>query len=261
MGKETHTQSRMAKNNAILEKKTNCINNMPNIVITGATKGIGKAIAEIFVKNGANVCVCSRSETNLKQLHDELKKLNPASEIHYRATDVSKKEEVMAFGEFVKSHFNKVDVLVNNAGVFLGGQMTDEKDGQMEFMMNVNFYSAYHLTRALLPVMLPNKSGYIFNICSIASFMAYPHGGAYSVSKFALHGFSKSLREEMKPHNIKVSSVMPGATLTHSWEGVDLPEARFMPAEDVAKIIYSAYTLSDRTVIEDIVLRPQLGDI
>jgi len=234
---------------------------MPNIVITGATKGIGKAIAEIFVKNGANVCVCSRSEDNLKQLYEDLKKLNPESEIHYRATDVSNKEDVLAFAAFTRKHFDKVDVLINNAGVFLGGQLTDEKDGQMEFLMKVNFFSAYHLTRALLPAMLPNKSGHIFNICSIASFMAYPHGGAYSATKFALLGFSKSLREEMKPNNIKVCSVMPGATLTNSWEGIDLPEARFIPAEDVAKMIYNIYSLSDRTVIEDIVLRPQLGDI
>jgi short-subunit dehydrogenase len=251
----------MAKNKPILQNQNHHINNMPNVVITGASKGIGKAIAEIFVRNGANLCVCARNEAPLKQLSAHLNELNPDAKVYSRSTDVSVKSETLAFAEFVKQHFSSIDVLVNNAGVFLGGQLHTEPNGQMETIMNTNFFSAYHLTRALLPVMQAQRSGTIFNICSIASTMAYPHGGAYSVSKFALHGFSKSLREEMKPHHIRVCAVLPGATLTHSWEGVDLPENRFIPAEDVAKMIYNVYSLSPQTVVEDIVLRPQLGDL
>ena len=91
--------------------------------------------------------------------------------------------------------------------------------------------------------------------------MAYPQGGSYAISKFAMLGFSKCLREELKPHNIKVTAIMPGATLTDSWKGVELPEERFIPAEDIASIIYNTTLLSDRTVVEDIVIRPQLGDL
>ena len=131
----------------------------------------------------------------------------------------------------------------------------------MEKLMNVNFYSAYYFTRAMIDKLIDQKKGHIFNMCSVASFMAYEHGGSYSVAKFALLGFSKSLREEMKDKGIKVTSVMPGATFTPSWEGIDLPESRFMKVEDVASAVYNAYTMSDQTVTEEIVLRPQLGDI
>ena len=93
----------------------------------------------------------------------------------------------------------KIDVLVNNAGTFIPGNVYDEGEGVLEKQMEINLYSAYHLTRLLLPPMMKQKSGHIFNICSIASLQAYPNGGAYSISKFALAGFSKNLRHEMKP--------------------------------------------------------------
>jgi NADP-dependent 3-hydroxy acid dehydrogenase YdfG len=174
---------------------------------------------------------------------------------------VSKKDDVKLFADFVLQQFDKIDVLINNAGVFLGGQMHNEAEGTLEKMIDTNLYSAYYLTRHLVPNMQQHNGGHIFNICSIASFVAYPHGSSYAVSKFAMLGFSKSLREEMKPYGIKVCSVMPGATLTESWSGVDIPKERFMPAEDVAKMVYSVYQLSDRTDVEEIVLRPQLGDL
>jgi len=128
-------------------------------------------------------------------------------------------------------------------------------------MIDTNLYSAYHLSRALIPTMVAYGSGHIFNMCSIASFTAYPNGGSYSISKFALLGFSKVLREELKQKNIKVTSIMPGATWSASWAGVDLPESRLMQADDIAKIVWSALEMSPSAVIEDIVIRPQLGDL
>ena len=109
--------------------------------------------------------------------------------------------------------------------------------------------------------MKTKKHGHIFNLCSIASIKAYPNGGSYAISKFALLGFSKCLREELKPLGIRVTAVMPGATYTSSWDGVDLPEKRFIPVEDIAETIFSAYKLSGRSVVEEILIRPQLGDI
>lgn len=234
---------------------------MIHVVVSGATRGIGRAIAEKFVRNGAHICACARSETDLQVLHDDLKRINPHAHINCFSANVADKKQVLAFGDFVKKKFNQIDVLVNNAGVFLSGQLHDEPDGQMEYLMQVNFFSAYHLTRALLPQMIAQQSGHIFNICSIASFMAYPKGGAYAATKFALLGFSRSLREELKPYQIKVTAVMPGATLTQSWSSTDLPASRFMPPDDIASIIWHTYSLSPRSVVEDIVIRPMLGDI
>jgi NADP-dependent 3-hydroxy acid dehydrogenase YdfG len=109
--------------------------------------------------------------------------------------------------------------------------------------------------------MMERKSGHIFNMCSIASLQAYANGGAYSISKFALHGFSKNLREEMKPHGIKVTSIHPGAVMSDSWGNYDNTEKRIMEADDIAKMIYAASQLSIQACVEDIVIRPQLGDL
>ena len=120
---------------------------------------------------------------------------------------------------------------------------------------------AYNMTRGLIKGMKKAKSGHVFNICSTASFMAYVNGGSYCISKFALLGMTKVLREEMKEYGVRVTAVMPGATYTASWEGAGLPKDRFMRSKDVASAIWNAYEMSDRTVIEEIIMRPQLGDI
>ena len=135
------------------------------------------------------------------------------------------------------------------------------RPGMLEQMMQTNLHSAYHLTRALLPSLVKARSGHIFNMCSVASIKTYPNGSLYSISKFAVLGFSRSLRDELKEKNVRVTSVLPGATYTDSWEGIDLPEDRFMKPEDIADSIWDIYKLSDRTVVEEIILRPQSGDI
>ena len=226
-----------------------------NIVITGASRGIGKAIAEKFLSENHTVLICSSNETKLAEL-----KIQFSSIITF-VCDVSKKNEVVAFADFVLQNFESIDVLINNAGVFLPGKVHDEEDGILEKTMQTNLYSAYYLTQKLVPSMIAKRNGYIFNMCSVASIKAYPNGGSYSVSKFALLGFSKCLREELKEYNIKVTSILPGATLTDSWSGTDLPESRFSKSEDIAYLIYSITQLSAFSVVEDLVIRPQLGDI
>jgi len=230
-------------------------------VITGATKGIGRALTETFASKGFHLAICSRNLQDLEQTKAELKEKYPDIEVLILATDMSKKEEVLAFAAHVRKSWDQVDLLINNAGVFLPGEIHKEEDGTLEMQIETNLYSAYYMTRALLPLMLDHKKGHIFNICSIASLFAYPNGGSYSISKFAMLGFSKVLREEMKDKGIKVTSVMPGATWSNSWAGVDLPESRLMPAEDIAKAVWGAWEMSASTVVEDILLRPQLGDL
>lgn len=232
-----------------------------NIIITGATKGIGKAIADKFAAQGFNLAICSRHQDDLKLFKAEMQSKYPSIKVLTKVADMRKKKDVLAFADFIKKNEWEIDVLVNNAGVFLPGEISQEEDGALELMMETNLYSAYHLTRALLPVMLQKGSGHIFNMCSIASLIAYPNGGSYSISKFALLGFSKVLREELKTKGIKVTSIMPGATWSASWAGVDLPESRLMQANDIAIAVWSAWTMSPSAVVEDIVVRPQLGDL
>lgn len=247
------------------------------ILVTGGTKGIGKAILEKFMQNGHDVITCSRNNDELFALKEELEskystKENPVI-LYYRQADLSKKEDIISFGDYAKkiillnekqaSKGSKkgFEVMVNNTGVFIPGKILEEEDGNFEFQIHTNLFSAYHLTRMLVPILVERKSGHLFNICSTASITAYPNGGSYCISKFALHGMTKVLREELKEHNVKVTSVMPGPTYTSSWEGAGLPEERFMPSSDIAETIFSVYSLSDQTVVEEIVMRPQLGDI
>lgn len=232
-----------------------------NIIITGATKGIGLAIAHIFAKDGFDLAICSRSEEDLANFKSTFNEAYPDIEILTKATDMSKKAEVIAFADFIKSKWQKIDILVNNAGVFLPGEIHKEEEGTLERQIETNLYSAYHMTRAILPQMFDNPGSYIFNMCSIASLFAYPNGGSYSISKFALLGFSKVLREELKEKGIRVSSIMPGATWSNSWAGVDLPKSRLMEANDIAIAVKSAWSMSPSAVVEEIVLRPQLGDL
>jgi len=232
-----------------------------NAVITGSTKGIGKAIVELLASKGINVAICSRNQLEINNFLKDLKASYPKVKAIGQKADMSIKSEVLSFSTFVLEEFETIDILINNAGVFIPGELTKEEDGALEKMIETNLYSAYHLTRALIPNMIDNKSGHIFNMCSIASKIAYPNGGSYSISKFALLGFSKVLREELKTKNIKVTSILPGATWSASWEGVDLPKSRLMQAEDIAKIVWSALEMSPSAVIEDIVIRPQLGDL
>ena len=230
------------------------------IVVTGGTKGIGRAILEKFAAQGFDVATCSRKQNELDQLKADLEK-KYGVKVLVKTTDMAVKEEVNAFTDYINQSGRSVDVLVNNAGYFVSGQVMDEPVGTLESMMNSNVFSAYYTTRGLIGGMKKNRSGHIFNMCSIASIKAYPNGGSYAITKFALLGFSKVLREELKEFNLRVTAIMPGATLTASWEGVDLPEERFMKAEDVADAVYGAYALSGRSVVEEMIIRPQLGDI
>jgi short-subunit dehydrogenase len=231
-----------------------------NVLITGASRGIGKAIAERFAANGINLFLSSRNEVALYKAMEELQTRYPGVSIKAKAFDISIKEQAKELGEWCLISAVP-DILINNAGLFEPGSVHNEPEGLLENQLAVNLYSAYHLTRTLLPGMMKRKSGHIFNMCSIASLQAYHNGGAYSISKYAMHGFSKNLREEMKPHNIKVTAIHPGAVFTDSWGDYDNSSKRIMEAEDIAKMVFACTQLSTAACVEDIVIRPQLGDL
>lgn len=231
------------------------------IVVSGATKGIGRAIADEFASLGFHVAACARNQSDLADMQAHYAAVFPNCKLLAFAADLRHKDQALAFAAEVLRQGGRPDVLVNNAGAFLPGAIHDEPDGRLEEMIGVNLYSAYHLTRALLPSMMEARQGHIFNICSIASLNAYPNGGSYSISKFALLGFSKNLREELKDKGVKVTSIMPGATWSASWAGADFPEDRLMQGADIANAVWSAWSMSPAAVVEDIVIRPQLGDL
>lgn len=228
------------------------------VVITGASRGLGKAMAIQFALAGYELCLVARNKELLSNLQEELLPTTHATLI---IADLSHKEDTKAAAQKILSQFGVPDILINNAGTFLPGSVSEEEEGVLESMLQNNLMSAYHFTRALLPAMKDRHSGHIFNMCSIASLQAYSNGGSYSISKFALLGFSKNLREELKPHQIKVTAIMPGAVYTDSWAGSGVDPQRIMESEDIAKMVLAMSQLSPQACVEDIVIRPQLGDL
>jgi short-subunit dehydrogenase len=233
------------------------------IVVTGGSKGIGRAVVECFLRAGYPVATCARSATDLATLTTELQANVPGAVLYTLPADLSQQDDCARFAAFVLSLGLTVQVLVNNAGAFVPGRLQDEpSDGsQLRKMLAVNLLSAYDVTLPLLPGIIEQGAGHIFNICSTASIMAYPNGGSYGIAKHALLGFTKNLREELKVSGVRVTAVLPGPTLTASWAGVELPVERFVQADDVAEAIFAAYHLSPHAVVEELLIRPQLGDL
>ncbi len=139
--------------------------------------------------------------------------------------------------------------------------MMEEGDEQFELLWNANVSGVYYLTKGLWGLLKKSERAHVINMCSIASVTAYAAGGTYAITKHALLGFSKSLRQEGIPAGIRVTSVLPGATLTDSWKGVDLPVERFMKPESVAAACELAFQMNEDTVMEEVLLRPIQGDI
>lgn len=236
---------------------------MPNPValITGASRGIGKAIALALAGASYDLILCARNARNLKQLQKDISVAFPRISVTTIPCDVSDKKQISELASTVKKKYKVIDVLINNAGVFLPGSIHNEKPGTLEKLMDTNLFSAYHLSRAFLPAMIKRKQGHLVFISSVAGIQAYAQGGSYSISKFAMQGLAKSLREELKPFDIRVSTLLPGATQTDSWAGSDLPASRFMQPEDVAAIVVQLLQLPKHTVIEEVIMRPLKGDI
>ncbi len=232
-----------------------------NVIITGATKGIGKAIAEIMLSEGHNIAICARNESHVSKCIKRWQKAYPQRNIIGFPCDMGVKSDIDSFFDHIMEEMKEIDVLVNNAGLFIPGEIVNEEEGALEQMININLYSAYRLTRHIVPYMIRNGRGHIFNMCSVASILAYPNGGSYSIAKFALLGFSKVLREELKSKGVKVTAILPGATWSDSWSGVELPQARLMEANDIAISVASALKMSPSAVVEEIIIRPQLGDL
>ena len=233
------------------------------IVVTGGSKGIGRAVVSRFLRAGFPVATCARSAADLAALVNELTAEIPGAQLHTLPADLSQAADCARFAAFVLELGLPVEVLVNNAGAFVPGRLQDEPaDGsQLRQMLAVNLLSAYDVTLPLLPGFIARGRGHIFTICSTASITAYPNGGSYGIAKHALLGFTKNLREELKPAGVRVTAVLPGPTLTASWAGVELPTERFVQAGDVAEAVFSTYSLSPHAVVEELLIRPQLGDL
>lgn len=231
-----------------------------HVIITGASQGIGAAIAEAFAReSGAQITLVARTESKLREVAARCEAVG--AETLVQAADVTDAAAIRAVAGAARARFGAADVLVNNAGSFTPGGFFETSAEAFQQQLAVNLTSALHVTQAVVPSMLEAGGGHVFFMASVASIRAYAGGVAYCAAKHGLLGLARVLREETKTQGLRVTTLMPGATLTPSWDGTALPEARFMPAEDIAAAVLDAYQLSERTVIEEMILRPQEGDV
>lgn len=244
-----------------IRKSRNQNRKSPVILITGASQGMGAAMARTFAREvrGARLALVARNVRNLQAVAKSCTNLGAKAEVF--ECDVRNAASVELMAAEVGRRLGPPDVLINNAGAFTMAPFAQTTLAQFDEMIAVNLRSAFLVTQAFLPAMLGRRSGDVFFVSSIAGLGAYPQAAAYCAAKFGVTGLAKVLRAETKAHGIRVCCVHPGATWSPSWERSGVKPERIMPAEDIAQAILDVHRLGRRTVVEEIVLRPQLGDI
>ena len=235
---------------------------MPLVLITGASQGIGAAVAGAFAESfggDAALALVARSEGKLERVAERCRTHGSTADAF--PCDVTDDAAVAAMAEAVRGALGVPDVLVNNAGAFRPGGVLDLTPDDFRADVAVNLTSAFLVTHAFLGGMVARGRGDVVFMASVASVQGYPRGAAYGAAKHGLLGLARSLREEVKDHGLRVVALLPGATYTDSWAASDLPPERFIPPEDLARLVVALHGMSDRTVVEEVLLRPQLGDI
>jgi 3-oxoacyl-[acyl-carrier protein] reductase len=227
---------------------------MLNAIITGATKGIGKAIAIKLASNGYNLAICARNEADLLAFKKELAQYEV--EVIAIMADMSNKDKIYDFCSKVAASFKNIDVLINNVGVFKPGSLLDETDENFEYQGMVNVNSVYYLSKYFGKIMRSQRKGHIFNICSVASTQVVENAGSYSVTKTAMLSLNHVLRKELSVHNVKVTAILPGSTLTASWAGTQISPEKFVQPEDIANSLYTILNLSEGVNVDEMILTP-----
>ncbi len=225
-------------------------------VITGAGKGIGKATAELFLREGAKVVLVSRTKIDLNQINKEWKNYN--EQFITVCCDVSKEASIKKIVEAAIKKFKRIDILVNNAGFAMFAELVKSRVEDFDAMFNTNVRALYLLTKAFLPYMIKQKSGDIINISSIAGKNGVATASIYSATKHAVMGFSRSLMLEVRKYNIRVTSVCPGSVDTEFFrkDGLGFKKETALQSENIADAILAAVSLPPNALIHEIELRP-----
>jgi short-subunit dehydrogenase len=234
---------------------------MKSALITGATKGIGRSIAIAFAKEGVNLAVCSRNEKDLADFKQELLQINPHIQVVAQLADGSVQEQLLQFAEAAEQQLGAISIIVNNLGMFNPSSILDEGEDAFYKQLNTNLMPAYHLYRYFGKKMMAARDGHIFTICSVTAINPNATAGTYSVTKFALLGLSKVMRQEMQPYNVKVTAVIPGSTLTDSWKDTVVDKNRFVDPDDIASSIINIYKMSPGANVDEIIIRPVGGQV
>jgi 3-oxoacyl-[acyl-carrier protein] reductase len=226
-------------------------------IVTGGTKGIGRAIAEALAAEGMNVCVGARSLDEVQQTVRELE--GTGAKASGAACDVRVYEEVEALVAHAVEEFDGVDVLINNAGVGLFKAVEETTPEEFRAVLETNLFGVFYGCRAAIPEMKRRGGGYIVNISSLAGANPHPKMAAYNASKFALNGFSEALMQEVRHDRIKVSYVMPGSVNTEFGGGTVSEERAWqLQPEDVARVVVDLLRQDERSLPSRVELRPSM---
>jgi len=228
-------------------------------VITGAGKGIGKATAELFIKEGAKVILTSRNISDLEQIvsDNESNKDN----ITIIAGDISKEETIGKVIDDTMGKYGKIDILVNNAGFSVFDNLVDSKTEDFDAIFNTNIRALYLITKGFLPFMIKEQSGTIINIASVAGKQGFATGTIYCASKHAVMGLSRALMLEVRQYNIRVCAICPGSVATdffraESQTTLSSSKESVLSANDIAETILLAASLPGNAMIGEIEIRP-----
>ena len=224
-------------------------------LITGAGKGLGKAIAIELAKEGVNLGLIARTETDLKTVAQEVKNINPEIKVAYATADITSNEELTSAITNIKKEVGNIDILINNAGVGKFGKFLDLSIEEWENIVKTNVFGAYYATRIILPEMKERQSGDIVNISSSAGLKGAPLTSAYSASKFGLIGMSESLMQEVRKDNIRVFTMTPSTISTDMAKNLNLtdgnPDTTLQP-EDFAELLTAHLKLPRRALVKDV---------
>lgn len=223
-----------------------------NALITGAGKGIGKAIALALAKEGANVILIARTQEEIDNVAAKARSLRVKALA--LTSDVANIDSVNAAVEKALAEFKTIDIVVNNAGIAAFGKFLELEPKEWERIIQVNLMGAYYVTRAVLPGMMERQTGDIINISSTAGLAGNAMTSAYSASKFALLGMTDSLMQEMRKYNIRVTALTPSTVATDMAKNLNLTDGnpeKVMQSEDMAELIIAQLKLNRRVFIKN----------
>jgi len=226
-----------------------------NAIVTGASRGLGLAIARRLASSGFNLFLLAKNEERLQGVKTQIES-DFKTQVTTFACDFSNEAARNSLVKKLRATVPKVDVLVNNVGAFEMGDLTEVSDEQVERLLNINFATTFKITQAYLSEFKKNKAGFIFNIGSIVTEFPRKDLAAYTISKFALQGYTKMLCDDLKDDGVKVTEIIPGSINTSSWDGVDAPKKEFIQTKDIVDTIEMVINSSKGVNFEQIIIRP-----
>jgi len=234
--------------------------NQHTIAISGGSRGIGRAIAQCFARVGWRVAVAARSAEALAKMHTHWAEAYPDAALLTHAADLSTAEGCRSFAQAIEQKGWTISVLVNNLGTFAPGTLLEGEEDQLANFLQTNLLSAHYLTRSLMPQLRSAERAHLFTIGSVAVFDRPAPMAAYMLSKHVLHAWHESLRTELTDTGVLTTLLVPGATYTSSWDGIEVDPRTLLAPETIANTIWDAWQHNQSRDTEQIIIRPKAND-